>query len=1004
VSLQSPAYATYETRFTNFSEFHRNSDLPMQCPYQSELIEHIYSVFCRHDKPTLIITRRIALYSDRYLKLLLSPQGRPTKYSINNRKLITQIEADLVKFKAALTKARNALIQVRDTVVKIGDAAVKAGDVIDAGDTTIRVRDNPLVEYSRFLLPFFKEAITQILSHSVMIDTNHGGRRFTALFVSVLGTINVVCKSLTKVACPDDSDEDLNLTYDFIMGKYDETISDSARAKIVPVLRKLQVFLSRREYCCHPLAGMLSPISSMLVRWTPNIEFANLILDIRNLEFHTVLLAFASVSKDHVVISADGNWLSQQELIQFVSALPNKYDIWYEIALTCARAGKIQSVDWLIERRLVGSANLLGGVIREDMPVDIVAAVYESFARRGFLYFGVDSKGKTMFDYFLEYPNDSFSAPYIAAIFGMMYVGVYKAGTVEQKREHYTFILDCAREKRKFKSVDALQTAIAEFKERELITKMLFQERYGIYNAGINISPGYNADQIKELIARTDSTNRLALIRKVDPSTDDTLARIKIMLDELGIKYIVGNAVLYVEYDLLKRVAFKVEGKGRKHKSSKLTEEAHILETANIQACGGGGAHYERKPKPLPVREDIATKFTETDRDAVYIRIQMERCLRLYTACSLSCTFDPPISLRVTIPEFKLHAARMLGAFYTDELAHYFYTLHHYDPKTATPAERSICSSLHSELKSREDDQPQNTLEDLEEVELVELVELRPRRFSGEKKPRILCGSIHLKAAAHEFLFLKGVFSWHKNLSWPTEIHAEILHDCMRLCVTRFYNAMLLYNQEGNENISINDSECRHLRNIMAHNVEIPNLREHVEKTLFPYGEKILVYLKEGKMQGGIIILRDCPLYLMTVQDDSSLPGYICRNAIIKLLGRANAYVALLGTKVAHDGGSELINCLNRDWEHITAELKIWIHHARAIESCILQIGQLSRTGPKFLRKDVHDYVLLCKESETYRVPSEPRRRGLELRSHKSFLLGRPAEGSAQGLILQKSH
>jgi hypothetical protein len=108
--------------------------------------------------------------------------------------------------------------------------------------------------------------------------------------------------------------------------------------------------------------------------------------------------------------------------------------------------------------------------------------------------------------------------------------------------------------------------------------------------------------------------------------------------------------------------------------------------------------------------------------------------------------------------------------------------------------------------------------------------------------------------------------------------------------------------------------------------------------------------------------LRDCSLYSLTVQNDQTMEPHMCRKLINEVFQRLSSYISLLNSKIELTGGSGLLNCLNRKWTKIGDELKIWVHHARAIESCILQIGQLSRGHPKFLRKDVQDYVLLCKE------------------------------------------
>lgn len=732
-------------------------------------------------------------------------------------------------------------------------------------------------------------------------------------------------------------------------------------------LVRLQIRTSQKKYYSHPLSGMICPISAPYLKSKRTLKEVNRILGVKNAAEHAILLA-CSVHFESPIYQND-EWISIKDVEESVNFSEDADKVWHYVGGLCFISHLPKSLKWLIEKGYVYCCSAEKPSLLRDMVINegdktLIKHIFDCFhdCKDGDILNRLiesDSHGKTIIEYFINHSDEDFSLPMVKVLVERFCELDNISCSCASPCSKCHNLMSIARTAKKKKILKFLEKHKEVLKSHEKISKLFFAKKHGIKNVAILVAHLLNEfDPGKD-----DERDFVTIFATVDPGPEqekifrEETQKLASVLQESGIPFVLNEAKsrFYVRYSTLKAVCFEKKPKKKVHREPLAVPE---VETANIQAHGGGGGQRERKPKPLPVREEIASKFTEIERNAMYLRIQMEKCSRLHDACTIRCVFSELPPVRVTISEFKLHVSRMLGSLYTDELAHYFFTLHHYDPKTAIPAERSICSSIHSEFKGRNESKPVHTLEELEEVELVEL---RPRKFSDEKKVT-LPDSIHLKAAVHEFLFLKGVFSWHQSLSWPMDIHMSILNDCMRLCATRFYNAMMLYNREGGESISINDAECRHLRNIMVHNHDIPHLREHVEKILFPYGEKILSYMKEGKIQGGLIILRDCSLYSLAVQDDISIPGHVCRSAITKLLERANAYLTLLGTKVAFDGSSALLNCLNRDWYNIADDLKIWVHHARAIESCILQVGQLSRAGPKFLRKDIQEYVSLCRE------------------------------------------
>jgi hypothetical protein len=338
---------------------------------------------------------------------------------------------------------------------------------------------------------------------------------------------------------------------------------------------------------------------------------------------------------------------------------------------------------------------------------------------------------------------------------------------------------------------------------------------------------------------------------------------------------------------------------------------------------------------------------------------------------------------RMTLGEFRYRAQEILREFFTEEIVCIVFAQEYYDPKVGSAFEKSKCSSHYAAFKNRFVEEVQavalndseTSTRDSKDESLVELVNpfkilKASKTVLSKKTERPL--SVNLQAAKHEFLFLKGLFSWKQQLDKPQPIHDHIFEDCLRLGAVRFYNALLLYSREvhsGNlgefaPSISYDDSQASRIRNVLAHNF-LPSayIQEDVEKLLFRLGERVVDICNGVKISPAIISLATSTLFKIEVKVfDKMVDGTFCRLAILNALKRMKAYLDLVQSKQTLDKNSELLKVLNGDWETLSGDLRIWIHHGRGMESCILQVGELSRGANKFLSPTIQKYVMLCRE------------------------------------------
>lgn len=398
------------------------------------------------------------------------------------------------------------------------------------------------------------------------------------------------------------------------------------------------------------------------------------------------------------------------------------------------------------------------------------------------------------------------------------------------------------------------------------------------------------------------------------------------------------------------------------------------------------GGTKEKKPKSEP--EKFESKFTDADRNFIYLKIHEAKCSRLYQECTPTRVYDQreKMVFRVALNGFKERVERILGDAYTDDIAYLVFAQEYFDPKNSSAFENSKCRAYYDAFKSR--DAVENNVEAYEEEKDHVLVEVKKPVISSmlkKKEPRKKrkseetgVKSVNLNSAKHEFLFLKGLFTWREELIKAEDIHNEIFEDCLKLGAIRFYNSLLLYAREcksgslGDKivSVSFDDHEAARIRNVLVHNIiPVEQIKTNVETVLFKLGERIVDICNGVKVLAPTECLSKSELFAMKVREydpeaDGSKFKYqsFYRELIkIKLIILAK-YVALIESKESLREGSAILNSMNYDWEAISPALRVWIHPARAIESCILQIGEWSKNASKFLNPKIQKYVDLTRE------------------------------------------
>ena len=796
------------------------------------------------------------------------------------------------------------------------------------------------------------------------LDENSGLHTYTYLFVTCFGYNKEVFGSAIEGIC--DNPTISTLVVDWLLSPDTTIIPTNCLAAVNTTLKKLSQQSANPWLYNHPIVGRACRIANGAIKAKNIAKKIEEMIGIpeSSVIWRAVYMAYMQLYPDNngVIDDLEGKGSNSQIFANFLKGHPESQMRCYNLAMFVTKSGFVDGVEWLLSHDLI-KANGPRFAFFRDVLTQVKSRhemedVAQVFCLEGVELDEHDEKNLRIIHYFIEYIDENVALSFVK----------FFVERSQMKIRNPTDAIDVlahAKAHRRYKVLTFLKSHLQILDEYHKLNKDFFIKRYGATNVKFTYMSAMRDPMVKELGIKNCKNGDIVVLTVCicnDCLQNGGINRPTLVsiLEQNNVKY---NAKIcakniFVNYVQLKAMVNNLKKSKTRSGLSKQPQSepvAEVIEPANIVAGGGSGG---KRPKSPPKRNDIDPKFSTIERDAVYNRLHVETSKRLHESCSIGRQFDEPQIPKLTLAQFKLHAEHVLGSQYSDEIANYFFTMSRYDPKTASPAEKSICGSLCAEFKHRNDTSG-TTVQELPDDTV--LIEVRPRRNSNEKtSTRKIC--VHLKAAAHEFLFLKGVFSWFKSIEKPEEVYEHIFEDCMRLSATRFYNSMLLFHREGNTSVSINDAECGHLRNVLVHNLEIPRLKEHVLSVLFPFGEQVLSLVKGKKSITSVIVLRDCELYTTKVQDDSTIEGHVCRSHITKLLFKLKTYSAQIAAKIDCNASSHLLNSLNRNWNKIGDDLKIWIHHARAIEFCILHIGQLSRSNPKFLNKEVQNYVMLCKE------------------------------------------
>lgn len=416
----------------------------------------------------------------------------------------------------------------------------------------------------------------------------------------------------------------------------------------------------------------------------------------------------------------------------------------------------------------------------------------------------------------------------------------------------------------------------------------------------------------------------------------------------------------------------KFKPKGVKKVRMPYISKSNEIEMAPLPAVPGGGS--SRQPKPETVLDRPVIEFSDADRQLVLLRLHEERVKRANALYQSKPTIEVVEFLpgRLTLEQIQDRAAAILGKEYSDEIACIVYAQQYFDPKTASSFEKSKCNSHYQAFRTRNhiDDVDHATV--LSTSPLIELI--------NPLKSKVLCMvkkadrkiSINLQSAKHEFLFLKGLWLWRSELLNPEKLHLEIFEDCLRLGATRFYSSIFKYYWEVKngelgdfaESITSNDFQAGRLRNLLVHNFfSVEELEVDVETLLFSLGDRVMRLCHHETVAVATISLDRSRFFKQEIRQlDAHHDARYCREAIFNRVSRMGAYIKLLESKQLIQKDCELFRALAIDWNQLVPELKIWVHPARAIESCILQIGELAKGVDRFISPKLQKYVLLCRE------------------------------------------
>lgn len=403
-------------------------------------------------------------------------------------------------------------------------------------------------------------------------------------------------------------------------------------------------------------------------------------------------------------------------------------------------------------------------------------------------------------------------------------------------------------------------------------------------------------------------------------------------------------------------------------------QKPFVPQQAEISAVGpASGESRSKHPKPESVVKE-RPKFDAADRNKSYLSIHDDRCETYFQSCNIADpnskgkeeAADSPDGVwqmtRPTLDLIKLKAQEICGSCYSEEVAINIFAQEYFRPEVASAYEKSKCLSAFSAFKNRnKTDAPKP----LHEGKLITLHEKQP----AAKRKTIKKIPVDLKAARDEALFLVGLQDWRRGLKHSEKIHDEIFDDCLRLGCIRFYNALVRhyrsssYNPEANR-IALDDTPLPHLRNVLVHNFpSMEELQTHYYDFVMPLEQVVTALCKpDANLRKPIVNLDVSPLAHLPVRNLTPENDEAeSKTRIFDCLRRLLRYAKHLEDKEVLRPDQQFLKTVSGHYEEIPPPLLIWVHHARAIESCILQIGELSRGIKHISHKGLRDYIGLCR-------------------------------------------
>src|SRR5579885_636773 len=179
----------------------------------------------------------------------------------------------------------------------------------------------------------------------------------------------------------------------------------------------------------------------------------------------------------------------------------------------------------------------------------------------------------------------------------------------------------------------------------------------------------------------------------------------------------------------------------QKREEQKQDDEIPINKVPNV---------LSKVSKEKSVEQKYDVKFTNVERQEIYLKLHNEKLRRLYSFEIPKITFSEREIRKVSYNDVKERAKRTLGKEYSEEVVSIVFAQEYFDPKTSTEFEKSKCMGHYRNFLDRNREEKR-----VEVLENKHFIELRPALIEkkGEKKikkkKRKL--SINLQAAKHEF-------------------------------------------------------------------------------------------------------------------------------------------------------------------------------------------------------------------------------------------------------------